>query len=370
MSALPITKTFTFCIGLMVTTAFFGCGSNDPTTETPSIPSTPSFSFAGLDNRIIYNLDNVDGRLFASTDQGLYKEVGTNNWQLIGKDTWVINDWEIMADGRWVLSTTDGDSLVGTPTRYEIYESLDDGLSWQKVEHDFGGNVGPDAEREHISRFTEDSAVLFAVGTTSLGRSYTSGHSWELIDGEWGGFARGLKALALNPEHTNIWYGGQGAIENLILHRYQISSGISTNLSDKTTDLLPSPSVVQNIVFDPINSQRIFVCAEGGIIQSINEGETWQAFLLNYDHRFYFDMIADPSQQGRFFTAGWTKSPDAQPLILDVSTDDGLNWTSYPHPDSSIYGGVYSMTSRIESGELVAYIGTFKGGVFRVTDLP
>jgi hypothetical protein len=57
-------------------------------------------------------------------------------------------------------------------------------------------------------------------------------------------------------------------------------------------------------------------------------------------------------------------------LILDVSTDDGLNWTSYPHPDASIYGGAYSMTSRIESGELVAYIGTFKGGVIRVADLP
>jgi hypothetical protein len=40
----------------------------------------------------------------------------------------------------------------------------------------------------------------------------------------------------------------------------------NANLSDKTTDLLPSPSAVQNIVFDPINSQRIFVCAEGGII--------------------------------------------------------------------------------------------------------
>ncbi|WP_340678511.1 hypothetical protein [Paraglaciecola sp.] len=369
-----IKNTTKFTLAFIITTSLFACGGNDsaqaPIIDEPPIPSGPSFSFAGLKDRIIYDLDNIDGQLFAATDKGLYKEVEVNKWQLIGHDTWVIKDWEIMADGRWIVSTSDADSLVGLPTRYDVYESLDDGQTWQKVEHNFGGNTEPDAEPERIFKFTEDSAVLFAVGYASLGRSYNSGHSWELLDGFWHGFSTGLNAVILSPDRTNIWYGGQGAIENLVLTRYQINSGISTNLSDKTTDLLPTPSVVKNILFDPINSQRIFVCAEGGIIQSTDEGETWQAFFLNNDHRFYFDMAADPSQQGRFFTAGWAKTPEAQPLTLDVSSDDGQNWTSYPHPDKSIYGGVYSIISRIESGKTVVYLGTFKGGLIRVTDFP
>lgn len=369
-----IKNTMKFTVILIVTNSLLACGGNDsdeaPITDEPITPSAPSFSFAGLQDQIIYDLDNIDGQLFAATDQGLYKEVENNNWQLIGHNTWVIKDWEIMADGRWIVSTTDADSFVGLPTRYDVYESLDDGQTWQEVEHNFGGNTGPEQETDHIFRLTEDSAVLFGVGYASLGRSYNSGHSWELIDGFWQAFATGLQALTISPDRTNIWYGGQGAIENLVLTRYQISSGISTNLSDKTTHLLPSPSVVKNIIFDPTNSQRIFVCAEGGIIQSTDDGETWQAFLLDNDHRFYFDMAADPTQQGRFFTAGWSKTKEAQPLTLDVSIDDGQNWTSYSHPDNTLYGGVYSILSRIENDKPVVYLGTFKGGVIRVTDFP
>jgi hypothetical protein len=369
MVDLLIKKARTLFITFMVSTAFFGCGGNEtasepPTIPTPPSPSAPTFSVAGLENRIIYDLDIVDGLLFASTDQGLYKEATQNNWQLMGSDTWNIQDLEIMADGRWIVSISDADGL------YELFESLDEGQNWQKIDHDFGGTNRPVSEPSPVFRFTEDSAVLYAVGTASLGQSYNSGHSWELMDGDWDGFARGLHALTLNPNHTDIWYGGQGAIENLVLVRYPMSSGISTDLSANTTDLLPSPSTVNNIVFDPVDPQRIFILAEGGIIQTRDEGETFQAFLLNNEHRFYFDMISTPSQQGRFFTAGWTKTPNTQPLILEVSVDDGENWTSYTHPDENINGGVYSMASRIENEELVIYLGTYKGGVVRVTDLP
>jgi hypothetical protein len=368
MLNLSIKKASALLISFIMTTALLGCGgsksSQTPVIPPPPPPSSPSFSFAGLQNRIIYQLDMVDGTLFASTDQGLYKEAGQNNWQLIGSDAWTIEDWEIMADGRWIVSIRNADSV------YELYESLDEGQNWQKIHHDFGGNVSPDQETGRIFRFTEDSAVLYATGNASLGRSYNSGHQWELLVGDWDGFARGMHALTFSPDNANIWYGGQGAIENLVLMRYQMSSGASTDLSAKTTELLPSPSTVNKIVFDPIDPQRIFVCAEGGIIQTRDEGKTFQAFLLNNDHRFYFDMIATPSQQGRFFTAGWTKTPDTQPLILEISLDDGQNWTRYPHPDANIYGGVYSMTSRIENAELVIYLGTYKGGVVKVTNLP
>lgn len=363
-----------FTITLIITTSLFACGGNDsneaPIADEPITSNAPSFSFAGLQDHTIYDLDNIDGQLLAATDRGLYKEIKDNKWQLIGDDTWVIKDLEIIADGRWIVSTADADTFVGVPTRHNIYESLDDGQTWQEIGHDFGGNTEPEQKAEPIFKLAEDSAVLFGVGYASLGRSYDSGRSWELVDGFWQAFATGSDALTISPDRTNIWYGGQGAIENLVLTRYQISSGISTNLSDKTTHLLPSPSVVKNIIFDPANSQRIFVCAEGGIIQSTDNGETWQGFLLDDDHRFYFDMEADLSQPGRFFTAGWSKTKEAQPLTLEISIDDGQNWTSYSHPDKTLYGGVFSLVSRVENDKPVLYVGTFKGGVIKVTDFP
>ena len=93
--------------------------------------------------------------------------------------------------------------------------------------------------------------------------------------------------------------------------------------------------------------------------------------LLNAESRFFFDLIVDEAAPGTIYTAGWSKIPDEpQPLILEITHDDGVTWNRYRHPDQDIYGGVYALLVRDEENEPVLYAGLFRGGVVRVSKIP
>jgi hypothetical protein len=326
-------------------------GSVDVGTPAPAPDPTPQFSPAGLDEHIIHRLISDQERLFAGTDQGLYLLQQDQQWQRLTDQEWEILDLAVISDAQLLVSYV----FRGG---YYLAESIDSGQSWQIVEHNFGGGT-----QDPVRRMQYHQGKLYAVGYNVLAVSGDSGRNWQILAGSWNAFATGMSALSVNSNGIDIWYGGQGAIENPLLMHFS-TDDMAYEEFPGIDQLLPVPSTVKSIVFDPDLQHILFVSGEGGIIKTSDNGETWQALNTNDNSRFYFDLILDPADKDILYTAGWNKNFDQpQPLILEVSKDGGQHWQSFEHPDNDLFGGVYSMT--MHQQEL--YLGLYKGGVMRVS---
>ena len=148
-----------------------------------------------------------------------------------------------------------------------------------------------------------------------------------------------------------------------MLRRYDPSSGESVLMSR----LLPSPSTIKGITFDASNSDRILASGEGGILESLDNGANWENLLGDVDFRFYFRVVLDPEDGRTLYTAGWDKIfEEPQPLIVEVSRNDGATWEKHNLDNPELFGGVWSLMAVSEDARTVIYAGLYKGGVMKI----
>ncbi len=180
--------------------------------------------------------------------------------------------------------------------------------------------------------------------------------------GQWDSFGQPKRALAINPRTTDVWFGGQNSFEELTL--YVLKAG--ANIPEQFNNLMPAPSVAKAIRFAPDNPRRVLVAGEGGIVQTLNGGTSWQRLFAD-DHNFYFDVLQDPTRSNRWVTARWLKNWDQpQRLHLRISEDDGATWQSVEFNEPNLFGGTWAMAAAVEEGTSVFYLGLYRGGIVRV----
>lgn len=151
----------------------------------------------------------------------------------------------------------------------------------------------------------------------------------------------------------------------MTLRRFDLSSGTGRGFGR----LLPSPSVIKDIVFRTQEEPAlVFASGEGGILRSEDNGETWTQPLGDVNFRFYYELVIDPQASDTVFTAGWDKAAAGgpQPLILEVSRDAGRNFEAFEYDDADLRGGALSVLDVVEEGETVLYIGLDGGGIIKV----
>ena len=333
------------------------CGSDDK-------PPKADFGIApdGLSGRIILRLYEHDGQVFAATDHGLYsKNKGHGRWLAAGLSNREVLDIAFLDDEHYLASTS---RVVDEIAQYQLMETTDGGETWSEITHDFGGEDDPEAI--HGLHYDDDNNALYATGIEVLARSLDEGRHWEILSGEWHGFGQRKTIVKRNPATNEVWYGGQNALEQLVLRAYSLD----TNEERSYSDLLPNPSVIYGIQFDATNDQRILASGEGGVLESTDKGETWTNLLGDVDYRFYFDVAIDPEDPQTLYTAGWDKNWDTpQPLILEISENGGTSWSKYLYPSQSLFGGVRSLLVVKERENTVLYLGLYRGGIMKVTFL-
>lgn len=341
---------------------FSGCDSGRDSDNDGGGVTEPVviFDHDGLGDRTISHLYEHNDRLFAGTDQGLYTKTLAGDWQPAGLAQMQVHDIAFLGDTHYIASVRD--TIEGVPNDW-LVETTDGGLSWQTLEHNFGGET---EETVYALHYDSQNNALYATGIDVLAASYDEGRSWEILTGMWGAFGQPMNVVKHNPATNDIWFGGQNAIEQMVLVRYSLDTGEE----QRFPDLLPSPSVIYGIGFDPDTDQGVYVSGEGGILKTENNGESWTTLIGDVDHRFYFDLAIDPLHSETLYTGGWGKGmEEPQPLVFEVSTDDGNSWTEYRPTGDNAFGGVRSVLSTVEAGVSVVYLGLYGGGVMRVTVL-
>lgn len=321
---------------------FAGCGGGgggDP-------PPDPALQvrIEGLQGSKVARLRASSLGMLAATNNGLHVR-DADGWRLLGLPGGDLLDVAMPGAGRLVASSRfDG-----------MFASDDSGRSWQRLISNFGGASGP----EPAWALVVHEGRLMATHGYGLAESRDGGRTWSLLVGNWGYASTGMPALTPGAR-GEIWFGGQNAIEQLVLGRWSPSE------LAEWERLLPSPSVVMNVRLVPGEPLRALVCGEGGIIQTRDNGRTWTPVFVNSDHRFYFDVLQDPSRPGRWVSAGYRKTEARQPLRIAISDNDGASWREIEALDSRNFGGVLSMALSVESGRSVFRFGTAGGGVVRV----
>jgi len=344
----------------LICTILGACGGDNSGGTSPRL----DFEYSGLNNHIVSQITaySNDEKLFAATDKGIYVLTDENEWLLRSPSTWHVNSVEVLYPSHLLASIT----LNG---EHKLMESLNSGEDWSEVASDFGGDdSGTTQEQIRNLLFDGDTGMLYGVGLGVLARPEDFGREWTIMDGDWQSFASGLSALEQHPETGDFWIGGQGAIENPVMRQIDAAGGEAVDHSESMAELLEVPSVVKAVRFFEDDEERILVSGEGGIIQSLDYGQTWQGLHVNHNSRFYFDVVIDPEDSDTLYTAGWDKNfNDPQELRVELSQDGGESWKTYKYQDPQLRGGVWSMILRNEGDHKVLYLGLCNGGVFRVT---
>jgi len=338
---------------ILFSLAYLYSCDNDESVEKPS----PSFIWKkiGLDGLIVNRLELYENNLYAISNDGIYQmNVNSSNEFLpIGLQGKKIVDIVAISEQHLLASY---DKEMGNT---EIYESMDGGTTWSIKDTNFGDQNFP----ELITDFSwdEDNEILYATGYGVLAKSSNKGTSWEIVWGEWGTLATGMM-IGINPKiNKDIWFGGQGSIENGYLIHLQ-----NDLIQNEWSDLVPNPTAVEEIFFDQNTPQNIYVGWEGELNKTSDYGTTWETLINRHEEAHFFNGIGvSETNSNLLFTGKWIKGPKNQPLTLYYSKNGGANWEEETYPDEENGGILDIKLISTESKERI-FVALDEGGVYEV----
>jgi photosystem II stability/assembly factor-like uncharacterized protein len=308
----------------------------------------------------------VNDQLVALTKQGLHRYDTT--WTALTEDSYNILDLATISYDHWIVSVKEPiNRIEGVEEAYESFfiETQDAGETWQIIEDNFGGE-NYENESANTLIYDQESEKLYATGYDVIASSTDFGQTWIIEEGQWG-MISSSSSILMHDANQDIWYGGQNAIEEPVLNQFNFDTYELTMHGQAVNEFLPSPSVIKQLLVDPKNSERLIASGEGGIVHTNDYGETWSPLLTEDNYRFHFSPVFDPIDNNTIYTAGWNKAADEQPLILQISRDNGTSWQSYTNEKEEFQGGVRSMLAVEAAGKTELYIGLYAKGVVKVS---
>jgi hypothetical protein len=218
-----------------------------------------------------------------------------------------------------------------------IYQSIDNGLSWNEINNDGLGIL----RNEIVRAIAYDEGVLFA-GTIYNGifRSTDGGVSWEQSNN---GLPSGEVILSMTVASPNVLVGtGDGIF-------YSSDKGITWNVTDLGNATIDDLSADAGVAYALANTG---FSTSTGVYRSTTDGTSWELVQTSG-----FDTYVGLSaQEGNVVTGSF--SPGGVRSI-----DFGVNWLGYSISDAN---GVYSLLH--DDSVLYAGTGVLSQGIYRSTD--
>ena len=346
---------FQWLAPLTIAIAFFSSCDDDDPSNSPQ----QTFQQIGLDNLKVYELVVYGSdSLFAATNDGLYvKDIDSADpFVQIGLDGRNVLDIIVFTSEHIIATTGNRGFISDTPG---IHETINAGASWKKS----GFGDGDEEETAHsLSQHPSIEGTVYATGGTVIAKSVDYGRNWDVNWGNWGEFASGTSVAEINPfVETDLWYGGQGGIENGYLGYLRNEEPVK-----QWDDLVDNPTVAVEVAFtNPGN--HIFAGFEGALMKTSNKGDVWKQVIDGHTNglRFFYGIDKSDVREGHVYAGGWLKGVDEQPLVLYVSKDFGETWQTKTFEDEKS-GGVYSMKVVSKGNRDRVFVGLDGGGVYEV----
>lgn len=324
-----------------------GClgSSSSPSEPVAPLPPTPPdvsdiirYNHLGLSDVAVETLFVTDEGVWAAGDRGIFF---SSNLSATNEDD---ANWQHQLDGIHISHMQGFHAYevyaigVEAPDKpYVLFRSTDRGQTWHHIENNFGGPSGDAYSNLETLYADSETGYLYGAGQQAIAVSFDQGEQWQLLSGGWDMIALSAM-LTKHPVHNDLWLGGQNAIEQSTLVRYSLNH----QTMDMWDGLLPAPSVNETIVFDRANPDRVIIGAEGGLVTSVDYGDSWHELLAD-TNAFYFDVLQSPLDNDVWYSARWNKGVEPHPLQFIYSIDNGESWQTTQHPASDVNYGVRSM---------------------------
>ena len=285
--------------------------------------SVRAMAVSASDNKVI-----VAGAL-----DGVYRSNdGGNNWQRISSNDGVVKNIESIA-----VDPKDP-NVVYAGTWHLAWKTSDGGANWQHI------NKGmiDDSDVFSIIVSSANPAEVFASACSGIYKSVSGGDQFEKIKGI-PFTARRTRVLKQDPSNPAIVYAGT-------------TEGLWKSVDEgKNWKRVGSPEVVVNdVLVDPRNSQRVLLATDrSGVLASNDSATTFTASNHGYSHRYVSAILADTKEPNTLYI-GLVNDREFGGVFF--TRDGGQNWLQ---KSSGLDGRDVFTLKQSHSGTLVA--GTNKG---------
>jgi hypothetical protein len=293
----------------------------------------------GLDDRFVRTLAVAGSRLYAGTDNGIYRaslESGAPTWIAIGLSPRPIESLLIL--GIDTIYATVAITGTGADT-VALFRTIDAGQNWHPYQNGFGG----DTESKRVlalGALPGGSTSLLATGGASVvAKSDDAGSSWRVVWGGWQLGSVGTHFIFVDSLHPGaVWVGGEGGrFQPFLLH--------SEDFGETWREIWLSggDNAHYSLAVDPMDPQVVFTGMEGSVLRSVDGGYTWQPVLQPEDYPYFYGLSTSRVTRRRVYAAGSKQglAADLRELRLYASDDAGQSWQS--SAAGSVRGGVHAL---------------------------
>ena len=348
-------KIFLIGFVLMMTNTILLLTSCEKDSDEPI--SKFNWKKIGLNGLEVRRLELTGNDLYAMTNNGLFlKNINTSSeFQLIGLQGKNILDIAVFSPNHILASCRNPSDWLD----YNIYETLDGGINWNVKSTNFG--IVESSETVNDFEWDATDNILYATGYGVVAKSYDFGANWEIIWGDWDFIGTGMIVSKNRYKDNDLWFGGQGGIENGFL----INS--FNNSIREWHDLVPNPTVIKAIAFDNQSQQNIYVGWEGELNKSNDHGSTWTTLIERHEEaHFFFGIGISQINPNMLYAGKWIKAAPNQPLEIYYSSNGGMTWDLEIIPNES-KGGILDLKVKSESNKDRIFVALDGGGVYELS---
>lgn len=197
--------------------------------------------------------------------------------------------------------------------------------------------------------------VIIGTAGGGMWRSNDAGANWSRV--VTGLPVEGVPAIIINPENPRIIYAGTGEVYrvdttgtgyNVWKTRGTYGVGIikSTDGGATWSQVFKKTQGqmfgVQELVFDPQNTDIIYACCTDGLYRTTNAGTTWQRI---FNKTYTRQLVINPADRRQMIvSAGNLVNPDKG---LYKTVDAGQTWTKLSSPAFPVgFNGLISITNK------------------------
>lgn len=301
-----------------------------------------------LNNVAINDFNTFKGKIYAATDEGLYRKEKTDTlWTSLGLQDKEVIDLVFLPGDNLLVVVRINNFSSGIPS---LFLSTNQGHSWRPYMNDYGGDTDITwvATLEATSK---PSDTLFAGASIMTAQSVNGGQSWKLLYIEkWQWYGGDHTMMEADPNHAGLmWFGGWDAI----FLPFLVKSLNDGKTWEGVTVIENAEATPYDVITKP-NDINVHLVSVAGVRKSVDGGETWYPVPLKDMGVYTFAHSA--SSSSTIYAAGRHHKGS---LSFAVSHDFGDTWGVI-----EIEKGDYKVNDMISvmvNGKEVLYLGTNQG---------